>query len=116
MNEHASNDQSVEASQFRPRLTKAVATQLLQEAQESGLSLAAFARERGIVPHTLYNWREKLRKQRDEPAHATMVNVTAALQQPDDQVALVFPNGMRIVCPHLLGPDQFRCLVEAIGC
>lgn len=35
---------------------------LLEEQQTSGLTMTAFARERGIVPNNLFWWRSKLRR------------------------------------------------------
>ena len=100
----------------RSRLTKAQAVDLLAEAERSDVSLAAFARERGLVPNTLYNWRDRLRREGTARAGASagapLVNVTAAVTGDVCQPAVVFPNGVRLIAPQCLSAEQLRVVVH----
>ena len=98
------------------RLTKLTAMEFLREADHSGLSLAAFARERGVPANTLYNWRERLRRAEGAGEAAPLVNVTSALSASSEQVALVFPSGVRLVHPQLFSGEELRSITEALGC
>jgi len=66
--------------------TKEQAQQALAEWKESGLSLAAFARERGISSRRLSWWRQRL----DKPG------ASSPKKQPKATVAQLVPAGIKI--------------------
>ncbi len=51
-----------------PRIDAARRAQLLASFDRSGLSVAAFARQQGIHPTTLYGWRQRQGRGRTSPA------------------------------------------------
>lgn len=84
-----------------PSWTEGEAKSLLQAAQDSGLSLQAFAKQRGFPVERLYKWRHlNDRPDANRPGpHATAL----PLQSPSQQLEVVLPSGI-IIRKRCIGP------------
>jgi transposase len=89
---------------MKPRRTKLFWQQQLARLEQSGLSLAAFARREGLSSKSLYNFRHKLKSSLDSklaraPAPTTFVPVRVSAPVGLDsspRCVLVLPSGHRL--------------------
>ena len=72
------------------RFTASSAAALLAECDASGLSVAAFARRRGVPDKTLYYWRRRLR---EDSAHASLARVEVMPESPEPSSDAMFITG-----------------------
>ena len=52
---------------YSKRFTKEEKIRILSESSEGGLTLSELARKYQISPHTLYNWRNTMKRQTEDP-------------------------------------------------
>ena len=80
----------------KPRAVPArEATSLLEEQQDSGLSIAAFAKSKNVAAWSLYNARTRARKEQEAPfSEVAIVNERRAA--PTDPIELVLPSGLTL--------------------
>ena len=52
---------------YSKRFTKEEKIRILSESSEGGLTLSELARKYQISPHTLYNWRNTMKRQMEDP-------------------------------------------------
>ena len=72
----------------------------LEQWAASGLSLAAFARQRGYSTQRLRWWRERMAQWRGVPkAAASLVPVTLTLPAASGAITLELPGGVRLEAP-----------------
>ena len=94
---------------------------LLREQEASGLSLRAFARERGLSAWTLYDWRGKLgrsrRRRRTEVVCAesgfVAVDVVGEARATSELEVLLF-DGVRVRVPGDVATERLIALVRAL--
>ena len=77
----------------RARWTAEQARRELQAFEASGLSLAAFARERGIDVKRLYRWRDRFRQERPADAPVRLVELVARTMPTAGSVHVRCPSG-----------------------
>ncbi len=106
--------------------------EVIREQEASGLSIAAFCRQRGVGQASFYNWRVKLRQQ-DDPAnrqaakfvpielsavplgqgamdHSATTPATAAC----DDFEVLLGNGRRLRVPASFDPQTLRELLDVL--
>ena len=78
------------------RIPAAEARALLEEHEGSGMTLAAFARDRGVKPWTLYNARARARRKQQRATEQSFAAVTviAAGEQSAPSIEMVLPSGL----------------------
>ena len=87
---------------------------LLREQALSGLSVAAFARERGISSWRLYHARRKARA-RTRPSEAEFAPVTVVGPGPSpSRIEITLPGGVEVHVPHGSDADEVARLVHAL--
>jgi hypothetical protein len=110
-------------SRARQRWGEVEARDELAKWEKSGLSLHAFAKQRGYVPERLRRWRRRLGSKVEGPA-ARLVPVEIpetfprALEQ-DGRIELVLTGGVRLLLESRTDPQRVAQLVaalEALGC
>jgi len=97
----------------RPRRRWSVkdAQQVLDQLEESGLSVKEFAANEGLDPHRLYRWRTQLRGERRERAEFVEVVPEAALRAG---MEVVSPSGHVVRVPDLFSEDTLRRVVAVL--
>lgn len=101
------------SSTGRGRLTRQEAQELLGQWRTSPLSLAAFARERGLDVKRLYYWRGRLETVSRRSMGLAQVQVTP---QPTTGVVVMLPNGMRVELPADWDAAAIAALCGALPC
>lgn len=90
---------------------------LLAEQEKSGLSVARFARERGISAWSLYEWRRRLRKEGGRGARRSQrfvqVRVVGEPAGPST-IAVELPAGARVHVPRGFDEDELRRLLGVL--
>ena len=93
--------------------------QVLAELRASGLSVAAFARERGLSAWTIYDWRRRLREQSGGARNELdLVKVTVAAPAPAPQastIAVELEAGHRVYVPAGFDAAELRRLLEVLA-
>ena len=86
----------METEHPKPRSVPASeAASLLEEQQQSGLSIAAFAKSRNVAPWTLYNARTRARKKVHE-GFSEVAIVSEHRDAPTEPLELVLPSGLTL--------------------
>ena len=89
---------------------------LLLEQEASGLSVAAFARERGVPSWTLYGRRRRLRKHKASAKDADFVQVHIRPVQPvPSAIEVDLKTGMRVRVPTGFDADELRRLLGVLA-
>lgn len=83
---------------------------LIAEQEASGMSVARFARERGIKPWSIYNWRRQLQAQ--APSAFVEFQVKRSLTAP---LAIELANGARVHVPRDFDGDHLRRVIAALS-
>ena len=91
----------MELQQIEPELRRIPASEaraLLEEHESSGLTIAAFARSRGVEPWTLYNARAMARRrERRVPKRSfATVSVIDDATPNDDPIEMTLPSGLTV--------------------
>jgi len=90
--------------------------ELLAEQEASGLSVARFARGRGVSAWTLYEWRRRLRREREPQASEGFVQVhVARTQGRTATIAVELPTDVRVHVPPGFEEDELRRLLVVLG-
>lgn len=78
------------------RIPAVEARALLEEHEGSGMTLAAFARDRGVEPWTLYNARASARRKRQRSTERSFAAVTVieSSEQSAPSIEMVLPSGL----------------------
>lgn len=107
----------------RQRWSEAEARKELTSWQESGLSLHAFAKQRGYVPERLRRWRQKLGSPVEaHPPRLVPVEIPETFRPLPERVEcieLVLPRGVRMILQSQTDPQIVAQLVAALesrGC
>ena len=86
----------METEQPKPRSVPASeAASLLEEQQQSGLSIAAFAKSKNVAPWTLYNARTRARK-KEGSGFSQVAIVGGRCDAPAEPIELVLPSGLTL--------------------
>jgi len=89
---------------------------LLDEQKASGLSVAAFARERGLSKWRLYEGRQRLRKRKSRAKKADFVEVHVRPVQPArSPIEVELEAGMRVHVPPGFDEDELRRLLGVLS-
>lgn len=96
----------------RRRWTAAQARAALFALQESGLSLAAFAKREGIEPKRLYNWQARLRSGVARTEKPDFVEVISRATEP---LEIVLSNGHVVRIPPSFDAAALRRLLEILS-
>lgn len=89
---------------------------LLAEQEASGLSVAAFARERGVPTWTLYDGRRRLRKRKGRAKGADFVQVhVRPVQLPPSPIEVDLKTGIRVRVPAGFDADELRRLLGVLA-
>ena|SRR5688572_4538602 len=93
------------------------ARRLVAEQESSGLSVARFARERGLSAWTLYDWkrrsRDQLREVRAERSRFVEVKLGTAAEAP--ALVVETPRGLRVRVPRGFDEGELRRLIGALS-
>ncbi len=73
----------------------AEARRVVDEWKQSGVTIAEFARKRGLVPERLYLWRKRFEAEGSKPTR-TLTLVPATVVSTTAEVAFRLPNGVAI--------------------
>lgn len=94
---------------------------LLREAEASGLTIRGFARHIGISPHTLYSWRSRLRRRRDQACEDSVELIELDLEdvvrpsKPAPPLAeLVLGPGITVRVPSGFDPQELEDLLRVV--
>jgi transposase-like protein len=106
--------------------------EVIREQEASGLSIAAFCRQRGVGQASFYNWRAKLRQQ-DDPANrqaakfvpielSAMPSGQPAMDHPAttpataacDDFEVLLGNGRSVRVPASFDPQTLRELLDVL--
>ena len=89
---------------------------LLVEQKASGLSVAAFARERGVPKWRLYEGRQRQRKRKSRAKKADFVQVHVRPVQPaPSPIEVELEAGMRVHVPLGFDEDELRRLLVVLS-
>lgn len=93
----------------------------IEAAQQSSLSLAAYARNQGLAPQTLYQWRHLFRQQGRLPASPRKVANFAQVQvmatmtgAADAPIRLALGGGLSLACQHWPDPAWLARLAHLL--
>jgi transposase-like protein len=86
-------------------------SKLIAEQEVSGQSIRAFCKKRGIVAHTFYIWRRRLRA--NEPVQFALLE-TVANPASDCVLELVMTNGERLRIPNHVDATTLRLVLDAV--
>lgn len=90
--------------------------ELLAEQQASGLSVAAFARERGLPRWKLYEGRQRLRKRKSRAKDADFIQVHVRPVEPaSSPIEVELKAGMRVQVPPGFDEDELRRLLGVLA-
>lgn len=89
---------------------------VVAELESSGLSVVSFARERGLSPWTLYEWRRRLRRQ-DAPSERKPFIEVKLIEKPSPAttMAIELPSGLRVHVPCGFEEEELRRLVGVLS-
>lgn len=82
---------------------------IVQEQRSSGLSIAAYCRERGISDSSFGYWSKRLEGRVEQKARFAVVGETGKIE-------LVFPNGVSVRVPMEISSASLQRLVETLTC
>ncbi len=82
---------------------------VIKEQRSSGLSIAAFCRERGVSDKSFGYWSRRL-------AERGASNGRFAAVGEAGKIELVFPNGVSVRVPSDISSASLEKLIEALGC
>lgn len=106
---------STKAEERAERWTAAAASSVLVELEESGQSIAAFARDRGLHPVRLARWRKRLASvPRTAPAPLVPVTVNGARSIRVGSAGIVIETGAMRVEVHDYEPAAAAWIAELI--
>lgn len=89
---------------------------VLGEQRASGLSVAAFARERGFSAWTIYDWRRRLREQPTQPDKPELIQVKVAPSVPRaSSIAVELEAGHLVHVPSGFDAAELRRLLEVLA-
>ncbi len=89
---------------------------LLDEQQQSGLTIAAFAREQGIPAWRLYHARQARDARRSRSLDLVEVGVDPVHVPPTaSDLEMVLPNGLRIAVPTTFDESTLRRLLSVLA-
>ncbi len=89
---------------------------LLAEQKASGLSVAAFARDRGVPKWRLYEGRQRLRKRKSRAKKVDFVQVHVRPVQPaPSPIKVELEAGMRVHVPLGFDEDELRRLLAVLS-
>lgn len=80
----------------------------------SGLSIAAFCRDRGVSPPSFYQWKRKLEAIAPMPPNGKFVSIDLSSGQPRNPFELILDNGRRIVVPAPFCETSLRHLIRVL--
>lgn len=91
--------------------------EVIRDQAASGLSIAAFCRERGVSPASFFDWRRKLAAGSGDEVPADKFLAIElpppAMTQSCLEVAL--PNGLRVLVPSRFNAEALRALLDVLG-
>jgi len=80
------------------------------------VSLAAFARERGLDVKRLYSWRQRLEQSADSGMGLAQVRFAAKVVRESVGVVVVLPNGIRVELPTDWDASAVAAFCEVLRC
>jgi len=98
--------------------------ELLEEQQESGLTIKEFCSNQGIAPSTFHYWKKKLHKQSGRKDFIPLIVKPSGLDLPKGSTCsepatgeeaileVVYPNGTRLRVKHNLDLPHLRALIH----
>ncbi|MGI2095222.1 IS66 family insertion sequence element accessory protein TnpA [Shewanella oncorhynchi] len=86
---------------------------LIEQQQQSGISITQFCAEQNISYQTFYVWAKKLRTQ-PEPQRLQPIIVTDTSVESENVVTLILANGLRAQLPIHLSASQIQHWVAAL--
>jgi transposase-like protein len=91
--------------------------EVVRDQAASGLSIAAFCRERGVSPASFFDWRRKLLAGGGEEAVAAKFMAIELPPRSTIQSCLevALPNGLRVLVPSRFDADALRTLLDVLG-
>ncbi len=102
------------AAAKRTRWTRAQAREVLVEHEESGLSVAEFARRRGLHPARIRRWRSVFREEAAHPG-LRLVELVARREAPVGRVLLHAPTGHTLEVQGADLADGLRAALTALA-
>lgn len=91
-------------------------SRLLAELEASGLSVVRFARERGLSPWTLYEWRRRLRRKEALREREAFVELKLIREpSPATTMSIELPSGLRVHVPRGFEEADLRRLVGVLS-
>lgn len=89
---------------------------LVAELEASGQSVVRFARERGLSPWTLYEWRRRLRRQNAPSERKPFIEVKL-IDEPSavTTMSIELPSGLRVHVPRGFEAEELRRLVGVLS-
>ena len=109
------NQRSSRSGQPRRRLTPKQKAKIFAGHERSGLSLLAFARQRGLCYASLLRWRSRLRPEAS-PTNPDPQFVPITLEPEADNTAYVlsWAHGRSLTIPPRFNPDSLRRLLTVL--
>jgi hypothetical protein len=93
----------------------------LKACELSGQRLSEYASSNGILPHTLYNWKSRLRRlgvlerPPEEASAFQSISVMEELSAPSFDCRISFPNGVTFDLAHSFDSKRISSLLSEIG-
>lgn len=88
---------------------------LLDEQAESGLSAAAFCRNRDINLHRFYRWRRRLQNEIARKPAGSFLELIPSCPQQESGVRIRLSSGACIEVERGFDPETLRNVVKALG-
>jgi transposase-like protein len=86
--------------------------ELIRQQQQSGVSVAAFCRDRGFSDQTFYNWRKRLSE--SEPVRFALVSAGAKAETGHVCMELVMVSGDRLRISRGTDAGTLRTVLEVL--
>jgi transposase-like protein len=90
----------------------------LQAAEQSGLTLKAYARQRGLAVEKLYSWKQELKRRgvlREAEEPPTFVPVRLMGASATAPVSVYLPSGVRLEVGEGASARGLRTVLECLG-
>lgn len=89
---------------------------IIREWESSGLTQVRFFQEKGIAKSTFGLWRKKYLQEYGKSCSAEFIPVNITNGQPSlpiaEQIELIYPNGVRLVCPAQIDMLGLKRLID----
>ena len=99
----------------RPRVSASEADELLVEQQSSGLSIAAFAKAKGIPSWSLYNARSRARRKASREFTEVAIAPARETGPSAPWIELALPSGITVRVPHDFEEVALRRLLGVLA-